>query len=132
MVMIWRYWLGSIKENVSGNPNCSRINHDNTRATNPIASRRHRVLDGDDFGVLAKDVLRHPTLRMVKLYFADFGKWDNFVCAKRDIDHQNNLLALFCRCSMSLSFIVQILLSPKPHPPLLWLEPTIARTSFAS
>ena len=38
MVMIWRYWLGSIKENVSGNPNCSRITHDNTRATNPIAS----------------------------------------------------------------------------------------------
>jgi hypothetical protein len=32
---------------------------------------------------------------MVKLYFADFGKWDSFVCAKPDIDHQNNLLALF-------------------------------------
>jgi hypothetical protein len=37
MVMNWRYWFASIKENVPGNPSCSRISHDNTRATSPIA-----------------------------------------------------------------------------------------------
>ena len=37
MVMNWRYWLASMKENVPGNPSCSRISHDSTRATSPMA-----------------------------------------------------------------------------------------------
>ena len=37
MVMNWRYWLASMKENVPGNPSCSRISHDSTSATSPIA-----------------------------------------------------------------------------------------------
>ena len=37
MVMSWRYWFGSMNENVPGNPSCSRIIHDSTRATSPIA-----------------------------------------------------------------------------------------------
>jgi hypothetical protein len=36
MVMYWRYWLGSMKEKVPGNPSCNRISHDRTRATSPI------------------------------------------------------------------------------------------------
>src|SRR2546430_10119380 len=35
--------------------------------------RSHRVLDGDDFGVLAPDVLPHPGFRVVELYLFDFG-----------------------------------------------------------
>ncbi len=37
MVMNCRYWLGSMKEKVPGNPSCSRISHDSTRATIPMA-----------------------------------------------------------------------------------------------
>jgi hypothetical protein len=38
MVMNCRYSPGPMKEKVLGKANCSRIIHDNTRATNPIDS----------------------------------------------------------------------------------------------
>src|SRR2546421_7528868 len=38
MVMNCRYSPGPMKEKVLGKANCSRISHDNTRATNPIES----------------------------------------------------------------------------------------------
>ena len=38
MVMNCRYSPGPMKEKVLGKANCSRISHDNTRATNPIDS----------------------------------------------------------------------------------------------
>ena len=51
--------------------------------------RRHRVLDGDDLGVLRKDVARPPALRMIELDVRHFGGRDACDCVKRDIDHRN-------------------------------------------
>src|SRR6266705_3533329 len=53
--------------------------------------RSDRILDGDDFGVLAKNVFRHPALRMVEFYVFHFGGRDDSSCANRDIDHWNVL-----------------------------------------
>src|SRR5207247_3357580 len=39
--------------------------------------RSDRILDGDDFGVLAKNVFRHPALRMIEFYVFHFGGWDD-------------------------------------------------------
>src|SRR6266436_5225773 len=74
MVMNWRYWFASIKENVPGNPNCSR---------------RERVLDGDDLGVLRKDILRPPAFGVIELNLRHFGRRDVCDCVIRDIDHRN-------------------------------------------
>jgi hypothetical protein len=49
-------------------------------------------LDGDDFGVLGKDVFRHPALRMVEFYVFNFGGLDGSSCANRDIDQCNALV----------------------------------------
>ena len=84
-----------MKEKLPGNASCSRINHDNTRATNPMLMAVMRVLNGDDFGILAKDVLRHPALRMVKLYVFDFGRRDDFGCA--NVDHRMFSSLLACQ-----------------------------------
>src|SRR5713101_9137400 len=53
--------------------------------------RSDRILDGDDFGVLGKDVFRHPAPRMIELYVFHFGGLDGASCANRDIDHWNAL-----------------------------------------
>src|SRR6266699_3711957 len=53
--------------------------------------RSDRILDGDDFGVLAKDVFRHPALRMIEFYVFHFGGLDDSSCANRGIDHWNAL-----------------------------------------
>src|SRR6266568_8887142 len=53
--------------------------------------RSDRILDGDNFGVLGKDVFRHPALRMVEFYVFNFGGRDDSGYANRGIDHWNAL-----------------------------------------
>src|SRR5205823_15087140 len=98
--------------------------------------RSDRILDGDDFGVLAKDVFRHPALRMIEFYVFHFGGLDDSSCANRGIDHWN-ALALSDEARRPLSLIVQIVSSPHAapwlkarsiaFPSLVWCEPTIVR-----
>jgi len=61
-----------------GNANCSRISHDNTRATNPIESA----------------VIEYWMAMTLASYVFHFGGWDDSSCANRDIGHWN-VLALF-------------------------------------
>ena len=42
----------------------------------PDPDRSDRVLDGDDFCVLAPDVLPDKGLRVVELWLFDFGRWN--------------------------------------------------------
>ena len=77
--------------------------------------RSDRILDGDNFGVLGKDVFRHPALRMVEFYVFDFGGWDRSGCANRDIDH-GNALALSDEARSTLSLIVRIVSCPDACP----------------
>src|SRR2546421_5363244 len=51
--------------------------------------RSDRILDGDDFGDLAKDVFRHPALRMIEVYVFHFGGMDDSSFTNRGIDHWN-------------------------------------------
>ncbi|GBF25487.1 hypothetical protein MnTg02_00519 [bacterium MnTg02] len=55
--------------------------------------RSKRVLDSDDFGVLAKDVFRDPAFGVIKLDIFNFGWRDIIVCGRCDISHQNTLFA---------------------------------------
>ncbi len=104
---------------------------------------RRRILDGDDFGVLRKDVFRYPGFRMVKLYVFDFGRWDKLRPCWCDIGHQITLFAFFPRGSTQLSLIARSPTRGKSVPP--WsgpgsvnspcrsgLAPSILRTSAAS
>ena len=54
----------------------------------PDRRRRQRVLDGDDFGVLRKDVLRPPALGVIELNLRHFGRRGVCDCVIRDIDHR--------------------------------------------
>ena len=46
-----------------------------------------RILDGDDFGVLAEDVGRPPAMRVIKLHIFDFRCRNGVVDAGWNIDH---------------------------------------------
>src|SRR3954453_18623666 len=55
----------------------------------------HRILDRNDFRILRKDVLCHPSLCMVEFDVFDFGRWDRPSWAKCGIGHENALLRSF-------------------------------------
>src|SRR3954452_2566602 len=52
----------------------------------------YRILDRNDFRILRKDVLCHPSLCMVEFDVFDFDRWDRPSGAKCGIGHQNALL----------------------------------------
>ncbi len=53
----------------------------------PHRDRGDRVLDGDDFGVLAPDVLPDESFRMVELRLLDFGRWGESRFVMRNVSH---------------------------------------------
>ena len=55
----------------------------------PNCRRCQRVLDGDDFGVLRKDISGPPAFGMIELNIGDFGRRNVCDCFIRDIDHRN-------------------------------------------
>src|SRR5262249_42917673 len=65
--------------------------------------RRDRVLNGNNLGVLRKDVPRPPALRMIELDLTYFSGRDACDCVKWDIDHRNTLLGLLSSTKSSPS-----------------------------
>ena len=94
MVMNWRYWFGIDEGECAGKSQLQPHQPRQHQRDQPDGHRRDRVLDGDDFGVLRKDVLRPPAFRMIELDLPHFGRRDVCDCVKRDIDHRNTLLGL--------------------------------------
>ena len=66
----------------------------------PDCRRRQRVLDGDDFGVLRKDVLRPPAFGVIEINLRHFGRRGVCDCVIRDIDHRITSRRFFHRGAM--------------------------------
>ena len=63
-----------MKENAPGNPSCSRISHDSTSATNPIAMAVIEYWMAITLASWEKTYFVTQLVGMVEIYFGDFGR----------------------------------------------------------
>ena len=81
-----------MKDEAARKPSCSRISHENTSATSPMAIAVTAYWIAITFGVLAPDVLADEGLRVVQLDFADLRGRCEFRFVVRNVGHRGSLL----------------------------------------
>ena len=77
-----------MKANVPGNPSCSRISHDSTRATSPMAEAVSEYWMAMTLASCEKTYCRPPAFRMIEFDFRHFGRRNACDCVIWDIDHR--------------------------------------------